>query len=375
MSRAFVLRADGGAELGIGHVRRCLTLAVALKARGELPVLVLRHTDEPVVNMVRHAEIEVHRLPPQMTYNDEPAALTELGIQAEACIVLDVSHRATFLEASAIPGYFDVLATCFRSVTVIDSMLHECLVGQFDLPVDLAVIPYAGADEQPVRTRGARMALGLEYFILDRAYAGFAGRPRDIAPAAERLLVTAGGSDPHGLTLKIFAALERLDTRPLELRIAIGPAFTDEAIEAIGNAAGASRHRVTLLDRPDDLARHMAWCDLAISASGLTKYELAATGTPAILLSADQNHVDFNRPFEKFQTARHLGVAKDIPIDSIAKSIEALVGDPTTRAEMSSAARTFLDGRGAERVASLIITSIDAAQSRKGTQTARGASR
>ncbi|MCH9019170.1 MAG: hypothetical protein IIA73_02215, partial [Proteobacteria bacterium] len=341
MSRTALIRADGGRRLGMGHIKRCLALAAALADEG-VSCTFACGGDDTAAELV--AAAGYRPVPVAAGVEEEVARLPGAEV-----VVLDISHAGTF--ADAVGGHVAGLARRYAAVAVIDGLLHQCLVGRHDLPVDLAVIPYAAATEQPIASTRPRLLLGPEFFILDRAYAAFTAAPREIGGHGERVLVTAGGSDPAGLTVKALDAAQSLNERRLEIRIAIGPAFDPDSATAIAGAARRSRHRVTLLDRPESLARHMAWCDVAISASGLTKYELAATGTPALLLSIDRDHAAFNRPFEGFATARHLGVVEAVSAPSLAGALAELLDDAPSRAKMAAAGRAMLDTGGARRVA------------------------
>ena len=358
-SLPFVLRADGGARIGIGHVKRCLALAGALAERGAAAVLVTRPTDAGVVSFIEGTGLPFRLLPEGVCLADEPAALDALGLPPAAALVLDVSHRETQREAqreaAAIPTYFAALSARFRPLIVIDSLLHECLVGRFDLPVDLAVISYVGAEDQEIASTAARLALGPAYFPLEAAYGPHVGEARKVRAEASRVLVTAGGGDGGGFSETALAALQTIDDRRLEVRAVIGPAFEAGTRRAIARLAAESRHRVRLLHAPQDLAAPMAWCDLAVAASGLTKYALAATGTPAILLSVDADHVRFHRPFERMGTARHLGVADEVPIPVLADAVRTLLRDPNERQRMADAGSSLVDGKGMRRTLDLMF--------------------
>jgi spore coat polysaccharide biosynthesis predicted glycosyltransferase SpsG len=350
VSLSLVLRADGGTGLGIGHVKRCLAIAEGLRHRGGSPLLVLGRADEAVAALARRAEIPLRRLPPGTTLIEEPEALEALALPPGAGILLDISHRETWRQRDAIPTYFAGLAARFPFTGVIDSLLHECLVGHFDLPIELAVIPYVGAEKQTIRSSKAALALGPAYFMLDRAYAPCLETPKAIRSEATRVLITAGGSDPAGLSPLALDALDRLDRRQLDVRVVIGPAFAEEIRDAIKRGAGISRHRVELLEAPAELAEPIAWCDLAVAASGLTKYNLAAMGAPSILLSVDADHAAFHRPFARLGTARHLGVVGEVGTAELTGAIAALLDDREARRAMSEAGRALLDGRGCERL-------------------------
>ncbi len=354
-SLPFVLRADGGARIGIGHVKRCLALAGALAERGAAAVLVTRPTHAGVVSFIEGAGLPFRLLPEGVCLADEPAALDALGLPPAAALVLDVSHRETQREAAAIPTYFAALAARFRPLIVIDSLFDECLVGRFDLPVDLAVISYVGAEDQEIASPAARLALGPAYFPLEAAYAPHVGKARKVRAEASRVLVTAGGGDGGGFSEKALAALQTIDDQRLEIRLVIGPAFEAGTRRAITRLAAASRHRVALLDAPRDLAAPMAWCDLAVANTGHTKYALAATATPAILVSVDSSHVEFHRPFERLGTARHLGMTAEVSVSRLAAALGGLLGDAGARREMSTAGSAVVDGKGMQRTLDLMF--------------------
>ena len=98
----------------------------------------------------------------------------------------------------------------------------------------------------------------------------------------------------------------------------------------------------------------MRWSDLAVATSGLTKYELAAAGTPAILISPDDMHVMANDPFTDLGTAADLGLAEHVTPVDIASALRALLDDPEGRSAMVRAGRSAIDGRGAARIANAL---------------------
>jgi spore coat polysaccharide biosynthesis predicted glycosyltransferase SpsG len=87
--------------------------------------------------------------------------------------------------------------------------------------------------------------------------------------------------------------------------------------------------------------------DFAISASGLTKYELAAVGIPAILFSIDDAHHIANQPFSALGSCIDLGAG--LSKASIKKFAVFLMLNPDKRQNMSLAGKSSVDGRGIER--------------------------
>ena len=363
-SRTVWLRADGGYDLGFGHIKRCLSLAAELAQAGVTCKFACRRGSDRAAAQIRDHGYAVVYLPERGGLWGELTALNDDKLFSGDAMVLDISHRDTSREASAIPKYFAGLRQRFPAVVMIDSLMHECLAAGFDLPVDLVVLPYAGADGQAVVSETPQYARGTDYFVLDPAFAAASTVAHRPPKTADRLLVTAGGSDPAGITTMTMNALDRLEEHPLEVRIIIGPGYTNDTAVAAADWAANSRHSVTIVRQPETLAGHMAWCHMAVSASGLTKYELAATGTPAILLSINKHHAALNQSFDPCGAATHLGQVKHVTAAALAKSIASLRGDRGARSAMSSAGRAMIDGRGAARLATMIIATIDAAATR-----------
>ena len=94
----------------------------------------------------------------------------------------------------------------------------------------------------------------------------------------------------------------------------------------------------------------MLWSDLAISASGLTKYLLAATGTPSILVSIDESHAKINDSFNNLNSSFHMGVANKVSINALMNQVEELINSKSKRTVMSMAGMTSIDGNSNNRL-------------------------
>ena len=168
-----------------------------------------------------------------------------------------------------------------------------------------------------------------------------------------------GGSDPQGLTVRVLDAISRVAGPDWTTRVAIGAAFAADLADAIRALTSANPH-IELVDAPLSLAKELAWADLAIASTGLTKYELAWAGVPSLQISIDQVHAELNAAFEAERTAIHLGAANRVDAPTIAAALAALAADEAARASMSRRGQAFVDGNGGARVADAIRDLIDA---------------
>jgi spore coat polysaccharide biosynthesis protein SpsF len=162
------------------------------------------------------------------------------------------------------------------------------------------------------------------------------------------LLVTMGGSDPHELTLKCAHALAKLDP-VFRARFVIGPGVANPAQRARAIVALAPNFET--LEGADGLATEFASCDAALASFGVTAYELAAYGVPALYLCLTEDHAHSASAFEAAGIGQSLGLAESVRGEDIASASLALLNDPARRREMRAAGLATIDGEGAARVA------------------------
>jgi spore coat polysaccharide biosynthesis predicted glycosyltransferase SpsG len=128
----------------------------------------------------------------------------------------------------------------------------------------------------------------------------------------------------------------------------------------IASAVADTRHNIQVIEGRKDLSVDMRWCEMAVSTTGLTKYELALNGVPMILVSPNAEH-DMNQAhFRDFGAALDLGVLDRLPFGAIGNACRSLSVDQARRAEMARRGRAIVDGKGAVRMLREIKGLIDA---------------
>jgi spore coat polysaccharide biosynthesis predicted glycosyltransferase SpsG len=193
---------------------------------------------------------------------------------------------------------------------------------------------------------------GSKYALLGSEYLDLPNRePRQ---SANRVLITCGGSDTKGYTLEILRGLDGI-ALSLEIRVVLGPMFNEQLCSLVELHAMESHHKILTIKNSSSILDGMLWCDLAISANGLTKYELAASGTPSIQFSIDEHHSYANLEFSKKNTAIDVGVGIDKKI--IAREVSAALSSEKLRGEMIQAGKYLVDGAGVERLLNEIMRS------------------
>ncbi len=331
-----VIRCDGGAELGLGHVKRCLALARALRDDQGYGVIFAMIGEEKAVALVEAEGFPRAAMPEGASERDWIASVMREA--AAAALVLDI--RTGLSRA-------DVLS--LRADAPLIVALDDG--GERRLAAHLAVYP-------PVpQTRALAWPPGDTDLLIGWKWALTGGAPwrhprkLESGRATLRVLVAMGGSDPQGLTLRTVKAVAAAGRRVTPV-VVIGPAMPFP--EAVADACQAAAPDAEIVFAPEALMPLAADCDLAVVAFGVTAYECAHVGTPALYLGLTPDHAMSAQGFEDAGFGVNLGVTSSLNDRRMIDAIQALAADPEKRRAMAAAGRQGIDGLGAERLAAEI---------------------
>ena len=337
-----ILLCAADSNVGFGHLSRCVSIARSAERIG-FDVRLFVMSDENI-----NLRTEDRKLDYVTIKSGEQLYAEWCG--TKNCLsdlaIVDLAHEK-ILETDIFVELTSVIRRSCKTLAFIDSLEEKSVKNICsDAPLDVLILPY---QFEPIADRIGtwRVLQGVKYAVLAPEYANLTERVH--RHHANRLLLSCGGADPKDQTIKIVSALNNLD-RDLEIRIVLGPMLSDEKKSSILRVVDCSKHKIETLDSPLTLLDHMLWCDIAISASGLTKYELAASETPSILFSIDSSHDQANREFAKTGVVVDFGY--DFSYSSLAEEADRLLLDFERRVKISSLGRRLVDGLGVRRLLS-----------------------
>ena len=351
-----LVRCDGGHDIGMGHVSRCLALADELRGReGCTVTFAMRRTETAGAAAVQAAGYRVDAVAAdaRADYGDELMAMA--SSRGAAAVVVDVRDALSRGSLEAIR------ARGVRIVSIDDAADRR-------LAADLAFYPPVPQVEEMDWTGFAgRRYAGWELVLLRREFSGAravqasgggstdsVALPESASPAID-VLVTMGGSDPAGMTEFAMAALDLLPM-PLAVRVVVGPAFA--RTESLSGALTHSTHATRIEHAPESLAPLMRASRLAVASFGVSAYELAACGVPAVHLCLTDDHARSSSAFDSEGAAVTAGVFGRLTAEALAAPIRRLIGRAGLRGQMARRASQLVDGRGAARVAALVAAAI-----------------
>jgi len=337
-----IVRCDGGAALGMGHVSRCRALAEALRdEQGGDVVFAMRDPQSAGVGAVRDGGFAVTPIADPVDA-DYGASLSRLAaVRAARVIVVDVRDALSRASLDAIR------ASGVRVVTIDDGSDRR-------LASDLAFYPpVPQIAELDWPGFGGRWFSGWEWVLMRREFAAAASSRPDV-PAID-ILVTMGGSDPAEMTELTLEALNLLPT-PLAVQVVIGPAFSRQ--HALADIVARSKHAVRVTQGAAAMAPLMRGSRIAVASFGVSAYELAACGVPAIHLCLTDDHARSASAFVDAGIAISLGVVSQVRPGQISAAVGGLLTDPRRGDDMAARARALVDGRGASRIAALVAADL-----------------
>jgi len=333
-----IVRADASAEIGSGHLLRCLGLAHGWAAEGGEATFVSHCGAAGLAGRVQDAGFELVEL---------PARCAE-----------DADLKATLRCAKATPGSVVVLdgygfgAPYQRRIkeaglplVVLDDNVHarhyyaDIVLNQ---GIDAGGLAYPS---EPY----TQFLLGTRFVLLRPEFLRWRGWRRVTGPVARRLLVTLGGSDPENAAALVVQALAALPAADIEAVVVVGALYPH--LEELTRAAAP---HTRIVQDVDDMAELMVWADAAISGGGATCWELAFLGLPNIVLVLAANQAPIAHGLHAAGVSLNLGPLASVNADQLAQAIAELLEDSDAREAMGRRGRALVDGHGPRRVAQAI---------------------
>jgi UDP-2,4-diacetamido-2,4,6-trideoxy-beta-L-altropyranose hydrolase len=317
---------------------RCIALAQAWQDSGGMAVFASVTSLPALTARLSAEQIELRKIEALSGSPGDAGETARLGMDLEAQWV--VADGYDFKSS-----FYSALKEKKLRIMVIDDYGHT---DRYDADLILNQNIYGKREIYEGRAPSARLLLGCRYVLLRREFLQCKSSRREIPDAAKHILITMGGSDYGGLTLKILDIVNSLRYQDLEIKVLAGGGTRKfgeiEAVSRLVNCPMEVHHATS------QMPAFMAWADIAICAAGSTIWELAFMGLPAIayITAQNQHSLRGNAALEKVILLREQSDLSDR--DNEARRLEALIEDRARRQIMSQSGQALVDGLGARRV-------------------------
>lgn len=362
------IRTDASLAIGTGHVSRCLALAEALRERGGEVAFLCRDLPGHRIDAIAQAGFPVHRLPAAENGPDapDPAATPPhagwLGVpwerDAQDCLAALGNWMPDWLVVDhyALDARWEAqLAPQVGRLLVIDDLADRAHAG--DLLLDQNHRAGAADSYRSRVSPGCRLLLGPRYALLRPDFAAVRERRPERDGRTRRVLVFLGGIDRPNLTDRAVRALLALagdapaDGDALAVDIVIGPDNPHRAgLEDL--VAGVPGFH--LRAGPQPMADLLAQADLAIGAGGISLWERAVLGVPSLVLGIADNQRAILRHMAAEGCLLGFPDGETVSVETLTAALRTLRAAPELVRLLATRSAALGDGRGAERVATLL---------------------
>ena len=172
---------------------------------------------------------------------------------------------------------------------------------------------------------------------------------KQIKQTADTVLVLSGGTDPYHFLLDFVENMPEDMARGSEYYLVCG-IFNDDYEKILEYCK--DKPNIHVLKNVNNLYEYMLFSDVAVSAGGMTLYELCACGTCTITYLLADNQQGNIEGFAKEGLFETIGdIREKIDFERLFTKIDALMADYDLRNEISKKIRNLVDGKGAYRIA------------------------
>lgn len=355
-------RADANAQIGSGHLHRCLALAYELVRVLDCRILfVTNYLDDSLCDLIESQGFERLSLEPSKHSIEQNLGHSHwLSTSARD----DVEQLKEYLKENDIGCLHWVICDHYGLDAKYHKLLYQfsCRVLVIDdladreLYCDLLIDQTFNRDKRDYDKRltrsgcrvlvGSRYALLREEFFLCRAQS----RPRK-PPIYPQILVFMGSGDPLNLSEVIIRALIRTDRlKNLNIKLVLGGVNPHlEKIRAVVN----QQPNIELLVDHSQMAELMLACDIAIGASGSASWERCCLGLPTITIKVAGNQSLISDGLLAVNAALDGGdatIKNGFRPEKVIESLLRLLDEPGAYQKVVENCLAICDGLGAQRV-------------------------
>ena len=329
-----LFRAEGDQGVGFGHLMRCLSLADTFRSRGvEVAFVTNARTGR---ELLEQRGYEVLSTSDAISAPDPSLEAESMESSVRRCPAQALIVDSYLVSEDLFRSYFEL----FPLVGTIDDLKAEIYPASFLIHVSIGhTYPeYAEVD------RCHWVLAGLPYCLLRQEFEDVT--PRVVRDRVSDVLVTTGSMDIDDVPVRLAGAL--VEALPgVRVHVVEGNLFTNtKGLQELA----AVHSNVVIHRRVQSMRALMEQADVAVSAGGVTVYELMRCGTPVVALALADNQV---RIMDKLAESEQLVLARNCG-DAVG-AVEALSANFKQREFLSRRGQEVIDGQGARRVVDAIL--------------------
>ncbi len=338
-------RVDSSPHIGEGHFRRCLLLANQCATKGVHFEFFCRELTPNNSRQLEQSSFRLTWLPETTSRQQDADALLHILRQRKSV------PNLLLVDSYLLDGKWEeIFHNLIPSVVVLDDLAdrpHHCTTLIDPSPLRVKT------DYLHLVPPGTRLLLGADYTLLQNNFAAYHQVFRDGRQEKKQNLIHLffGATDPANHTF-VYAKLLLENLADVTVKVAAGPDYPFAETLAALHLEYEKRLQYTI--GVDDMAAHMAECQLAIGAPGTATWERICLGIPQLLLATNDNQINILQRLHNAKFCHYLGKADSCSPHSILEVTNRLLTDENQRRKLLINCPK-IDGKGASRVVHALL--------------------
>jgi spore coat polysaccharide biosynthesis predicted glycosyltransferase SpsG len=288
-------RVDGGLDIGVAHIVRCLNIAKSLNKKQEVAFL-LKHYDDNILELLNGFNVVILKTFFDFVQHYQPEK-----------VIFDVSHKHTLNNLEDLKKDIKLLSSNSIETIMFDgATLNDAIHRNIDTSVDFLIVPYPNINKSNYKVSEKTVFLtGLKHFVFNDVI--FQKYPKK-GGAKDRILISLGGSDVNRLSIKVLDLLRNYNVRK---DVIVNNSFDEKyKVQLISFCEQDDMVEVIEQISIEEMYKAIQASDLLITSIGLTKYEASFLRTPSLIISSDDEMKSFHLDLERLGIY-YLGRLKD----------------------------------------------------------------
>jgi len=325
-------RVDATDTIGIGHFMRCLALSEELNKRGYSCFFVTKINIDFLISKIKKENI-FFQLNPNLNLKEDVKELINYSNKKNIDWII-TDHYGLNKEYIAY-----LKKNNFKVLSIDDiSKIHYFSDIVLNQNIESEKLNYSSE-------KYTQFLLGPKYAILrDRL---LIRNDKKFNLKVKNILIILGGTDKNNLTLKLIELLFPI-SKQIKITVIIGPLHRNynEIIKYVND----KNINIDIKKSPENIEEVYLNSDIALSAGGITCYELAYFGIPNIIITIAENQIKSAKGLDNKSVSLYLGSESIVDMNYVKKKIDELINNDKLRKTMSNNGKKLVDGRGKIRI-------------------------
>ena len=331
-------RVDATTAIGLGHLKRCISLANAINDLNGATIFIWRKHDYDCAGLLESCG----QLHISIVFEEDGGFACDVHQTVDALAQFAPDWIVVDHYGLDEQWHNQIVQALDCRIAVIDDLADRGL--GCDLLIDQNLNPANVTRYQSKIPSGAKMLLGPRFALLDKSYAS--AERYDFRDDVQSIGIFMGGTDPGNHSIMVLDALEAIPfTGPIEIVSTSGNPALCELSARISH-----RPKTTLSLNLPNLAAFFASHDLQIGSGGGAIWERCCIGAPTFALIVADNQNATVPILSDLGIVASLG-DQTAPPDSLAAAITDVIDSTATRRLLADSSKRIVDGLGAKRVA------------------------